>query len=106
MLIDRDVELLFGERGIGGDVVGEFNDLNVETVLFGDFSGLRHNVRVGAGRHGDLHLRRTRGLGRGRGSSGGGRLFIGLAAGGEEGSRGKGGGESNGALEEYTFLHD
>ena len=50
------LDVAIGQRLVRYDVVGEFDDLDVETLGLGDFSDLFHDLRMLARRHADLDV--------------------------------------------------
>ena len=63
VLIDSNVKLLFGEGGIGRDVIRELDHFDVKALLLSNFSGLRHDVGMRSCGHSNLDGLKLRSLG-------------------------------------------
>ena len=107
MLIDSNVKLLFGEGGIGRDVIRELDHFDVKALLLSNFSGLRHDAGMRSCGHSNLDGLKLRSLGscgcrRLRGSL----LFgLSLAAGSKNRSCAQSNAEGQCGFKEGALLH-
>ncbi len=85
MLVGVGVQVAGGQRGVGLDVVGEFDDLHLHAVFFQQLLDLFHDLGVRTGGHAHLDL-----------------VF------GHGGSTGQAGGQAQACdeLNQLTTLHD
>ena len=103
VLIDSNVKLLFGEGGIGRDVIRELDHFDVKALLLSNFSGLRHDVGMRSGGHSNLDGLKLRSLG----SCGGcrRRFRLSLAAGSKNRSSAQSNAEGQCGFKEGALLH-
>ena len=105
MLIDSNVKLLFGEGGIGRDVIRELDHFDVKALLLSNFSGLRHDVGMRSCGHSNLDGLKLPSLGSRRRLRGSLLFGLSLAAGSKNRSRAQSNAEGQCGFKEGALLH-